>query len=212
MYFVQGFDRLDLYNDTFLHQYVGDKVSHQNFPVTNFDSALLGYRKATMCEFHSQRIFVDFFKKSSAEDVAYLMNAADDLFRNLIQPRSAFIGVHRRLKQRFPSESALLAFDADPESLGHVVESHQLEAFQYFRQPSDTGKQNVQRGNYFAAPVRRRSNRFAKNTFGYARDFRGIHDQGGSLDAEAGIEFLRRFADRFLAGERHDYTRGDHLQ
>jgi len=97
MNIVQGSDRLDLDDDTFLDQEIGDKVSDQNFLVTNFDPVLLGNRKAGLCEFHSQRIFIDLFKKSSTEDVAYLMNAANDLFRNLIQSRSAFIGVHRRL-------------------------------------------------------------------------------------------------------------------
>jgi len=86
MYVVQSPDRLDLNDDTVVHQQVGDKVPDQNLLVTNLDPALLGSVKARLTKFHSQSILVNLFQKSGAEEIAYLMDAADDFFGNLVQP------------------------------------------------------------------------------------------------------------------------------
>jgi len=107
---VQRFDRLYLDNYAFLNQEVGDKIPDQDILVTNFNPVLLGNLKVCPLEFNSERIFIDLFKKSSTEDVAYLMNAANDLFRNLIQSRSAFIGVHRRLNSGVHTPRFLFRF------------------------------------------------------------------------------------------------------
>jgi hypothetical protein len=37
-------------------------------------------------KFNSQRVFINLFKKSGAEDIAHLMYTTDDFFCNLIQP------------------------------------------------------------------------------------------------------------------------------
>ena len=52
---------------------------------------LLHDLNANVPEFHSESVFVNLFKKPGTEDIAHLMHTADDLFRYLIQPRSAFI-------------------------------------------------------------------------------------------------------------------------
>jgi hypothetical protein len=50
-----------------------------------------------LSEFYRERVLLNLFKKSGSEDIADLMHATDNSFGDLVQPRSAFIGVHRRL-------------------------------------------------------------------------------------------------------------------
>ena len=82
---VQNSHRLDLDDHTFLDQEVSDKISDKNIPVTNFDPVLLRDPQANLPELYGEGVFVNLFKKSGTEDIAHLMHAADDLFRNLIQ-------------------------------------------------------------------------------------------------------------------------------
>lgn len=86
MNIVHYFNRFYLDDDTFLDHEIGDKISNQDIPVTNFDPVLLGNLKVDLPKFDSQRIFINLFKKPRPERIAHLMYAADDLFRNLIEP------------------------------------------------------------------------------------------------------------------------------
>ena len=54
--------------------------------LTNLDPALLGRVKTGLTQLHSQRILVNLFQKSGAECIAHLMDAADDLLGNFVQP------------------------------------------------------------------------------------------------------------------------------
>ena len=83
---VHRFNRFYLDDDTFLDQEVGDEISDQDIPVTNFDPVLLGDLKVDLPEFDSQRIFINLFEKSRPERIAYLMYAADEAFCHLVQP------------------------------------------------------------------------------------------------------------------------------
>ena len=83
---VYRFNRFYLDDDTFLDQEVGDEISDQDIPVTNFDPVLLGDLKVDLPEFDSQRIFINLFEESRSKRIAYLMYAADDAFCNLVQP------------------------------------------------------------------------------------------------------------------------------
>ncbi len=94
---VNCFDRFYFDDDTFLDHEVGDKISDQDIPVTNFDPLLLGNLKANLPKFNSQCIFINLLEESGPERIANLMDATDDFFCDLVQPGSAFIGVHRRL-------------------------------------------------------------------------------------------------------------------
>jgi len=94
---VNCFDRFYFDDDTFLDHEVGDKISDQDIPVTNFDPLLLGNLKANLPKFNSQCILINILEKSGPERIADLMDATDDLFRNLIEPRSVLVSVHRRL-------------------------------------------------------------------------------------------------------------------
>lgn len=74
---VYRFNRFYLDDDTFLDQEVGDEISDQDIPVTNFDPVLLGDLKVDLPEFGSQRIFINLFEESRSKRIAYLMYAAD---------------------------------------------------------------------------------------------------------------------------------------
>jgi len=90
---VQRRDRLDLDDDTSLDQEIGDKVTHENILVTNFDPVLLRNMDSSLPEFYSERVLVNFFEKSRAKNIAHLMYATDDFF---LLFDLALIGVHRR--------------------------------------------------------------------------------------------------------------------
>lgn len=97
MNIVNCFNRFYLDDDAFLDHEVGDKISNQDIPVTNFNPVLLGNLKVDLPKFDSQRIFINLFEESGPERIANLMGAADDLFRNLIKPRSVLVSAHWRL-------------------------------------------------------------------------------------------------------------------
>jgi len=83
---AQRCDRLDLDDDTFLDQEIGDKVADENILVTNFDPVLLRNLDSSLPEFYSERVLVNLFEKSRTENIAHLMYATDDSFCYLIKP------------------------------------------------------------------------------------------------------------------------------
>lgn len=86
MNIVNCFNRFYLDDDTFLDHEVGDKISNQDIFVTHFDPVSRGNLKVDLPKLDSQRIFINLFEKSRPERIANLMRAANDFFRNLIEP------------------------------------------------------------------------------------------------------------------------------
>ena len=86
MHVIKCPDSLDLDDDTFLNQEVGNKISNHNVFVANFNPVLLFNLKVDLPKFKGQRIFINLLKKSRTEDVAHLMHTTDDFFRYLIEP------------------------------------------------------------------------------------------------------------------------------
>ena len=82
---IQSLNRFDFDDNAILDQYVRNEIPNQDIFIANFNLMLLGNLETVLAELKDQSIFIYLLQESSSQNVADLMNAADNLFGYLIE-------------------------------------------------------------------------------------------------------------------------------